>query len=83
MDMNYFVNTSGKELMTNSAVLMATLIAHGLVNEMQWDKRDHPKARIARTATMSEMDKVVNKAMVEQVKLDKKQLFLCAVTSKD
>ena len=83
MNMNYFVNASGNELITNSVVIMATLIAHGLVHEMQWDKCEYPKARIARTATRSEIDKVVNKSMVEQVKLGKKQLFLCAVTSKD
>ena len=51
LNMNYFVNTSGREFSTNSAVLMAMLIAHGLVNEMQWDKYEYPRARIAKGTT--------------------------------
>ena len=82
-NMNYFVNTSGNEFSTNSAVLMAMLIAHGLVNEMQWDKYEYPRARIANGTTAHKMDEIVNKGMKEQVKLDKKQLFLCAVMNND
>ena len=62
---------------------MAMLIAQGLVNEMQWDKYEYPRARIAKGTTANKMDEIVNNGMKEQVKLDKKQLFLCAVMSED
>ena len=75
MNMNYFVDTSGNELTTNSAVLMANLVAHGLVNEMQWDKCEYPRARIAKGTTANKMEEIVNKAMKEQVKMDKKNNY--------
>ena len=59
------------------------LIAHGLVDEMQWDKYEYPRARFRKGTTANTMDEIVNNGMKERVKLDKKQLFLCAVVSED
>ena len=78
--MRYFIDVVGRDISTNSPMVMATLMSKGFIKSVRMDKNKFPIGQVHKGIPTSAIDEVVGSAMTKQADIDSKQLFLCEVS---